>query len=100
MSPEKVPLVEKHLHEWVSDMCLCYKGICMNEAGKGALFEKHLHEWGDTQDVAEKHLYQWEKYHKNGEEIDDELLPYKEKITCLTFFNPIYTRYSHVTFIG
>ncbi|AUV35000.1 hypothetical protein C2U48_31355 (plasmid) [Escherichia coli] len=39
-------------------------------------------------------------YHKNGEEIDDELLPYKEKITCLTFFNPIYTRYSHVTFIG
>ncbi|HCA3164990.1 TPA: hypothetical protein MNV39_004657 [Salmonella enterica] len=54
-------LVEKHLHEWVSDMCLCYKGICMNEAGKGALFEKHLHEWGDTQDVAEKHLYQWEK---------------------------------------
>ncbi|EHO2437434.1 hypothetical protein [Escherichia coli] len=51
MSPEKVPLVEKHLHEWVSDMCLCYKGICMNEAGKGALFEKHLHEWGDTQDV-------------------------------------------------
>ncbi|EPU2858827.1 TPA: hypothetical protein ACNBZU_003633 [Escherichia coli] len=53
MSPEKVPLVEKHLHEWVSDMCLCYKGICMNEAGKGALFEKHLHEWGDTQDVAE-----------------------------------------------
>ncbi len=32
MSPEKVPLVEKHLHEWVSDMCLCYKGICPKRA--------------------------------------------------------------------
>lgn len=54
----KLPLVGKHLHEWVPDRCLCLKSICMNGFRRSDFYDKHLNEWAPQTRIPQS-AFEW-----------------------------------------